>query len=212
MKAPLFDINAQKIGEITLPKSVFEAKINTQLVSQTIRVFLANKRSANAKVKDRGEVSGTTKKMWAQKGTGRARHGSAKAPQFVGGGKAHAPTGLENYSLKLNKKIRRAAIKSLLSQFAQDKHIIVVDKISKIEPKTKIASVFVNKLGKESAELAKSKNIGIITADSSASVKRAFGNIKSVNLLSLKSLNGYDLAKQRFLLITKKAVTSLVKL
>ncbi len=211
MKAQVYDITAKNIGEITLDPKVFGAKVNEKIISLAIRSFLANQRSAFAKTKTRSEIRGTTKKMWAQKGTGRARHSNAKAPQFVGGGVSHGPVGNQNYKILLTKSQKAIAQKSILSKFAAAKSILVIDKLNSIEPKTKIAWSLMDKLEKENELLAKSKKIGIITSASASNVKRAFGNIKDFNLLSTKSLNTYDLANQNFLIFTKKAIEVLTK-
>ena len=139
MKTQLYNLQAESIGEITLPKEVFGLEYKPQLISLALRVYRSNLRSSHAKVKDRGEVAGTTKKMWAQKGTGRARHGSAKAGIFVGGGSVHGPQGNQNYKLSLNKKVKKAAFNHLLSKFAQEKSIIVIDQFKQLPPKTKEA-------------------------------------------------------------------------
>ncbi len=99
----LFLISGEKAGKVTLPSEIFAAKINNQLMAQAVRVFLANQRKARAKTKTRGKVEGSGKKIWAQKGTGRARHGDRYAPIFVGGGISHGPTGKENFKLKMRK-------------------------------------------------------------------------------------------------------------
>ena len=132
MKVNLYDLSGKAIKEVTLPKAIFDTKVNDQLMAQSIRVYLNNQRAAHAKVKHRGEITGTTKKMYAQKGTGRARHSTAKAPQFVGGGSAHAPTGKQFPKLKMSQKLRPAALRSLLTKFAKNKAIILIDKISTI--------------------------------------------------------------------------------
>ena len=134
MKAQLYDINAKQIGEINLPSSVFGADISETLISNAVRASLSNKRTALAKTKHRGEVAGTTKKMWAQKGTGRARHGSAKAPIFVGGGSAHGPRGERNFDTKINTKTKKMAVNSILSKFAKNKSILVVEKLRLVSP------------------------------------------------------------------------------
>lgn len=209
IKAPLYNLNAEKIKEITLDKVIFESKINDKLVAQAIRVYLQNQRRAHAVVKHRGEVAGTTKKMYAQKGTGNARHSTAKAPQFVGGGSAHGPRGDQKSPLRFSQKMRQAALRSVLSKFAQNKSILVIDKLSSIEPKTKIASAFIGKLENQIESLANSRNIGIITSRSFDTVRRAFGNITDINLLSVKSINTYDLSRQNYLIITAAALKKL---
>jgi len=210
-KVALYNLQAEKIKEIVLPASFFTAKINDDLIAQSVRIYLNNQRRSHAVVKHRGEIAGTTKKMYPQKGTGQARHSTAKAPQFVGGGSAHGPRGNQNPPMRLTKKLRQAALKSVLSKFAQNKSILVVDKLSTIEPKTKSASAFIGKLEKQIESLANSRKIGIITSRPLDNVKRAFGNIPDVNLISIKSLNTYDLSRQNYLIFTLGALKQLTK-
>lgn len=211
MKTQIYNIEAQKVGEMTLPSSVFGVEVSNQLIAQAVRVYLANQRKSHALAKTRGQVSGTTKKVWAQKGTGRARHGSMKAPIFVGGGVTHGPTGNENYSLKLNKKVKKLALNSILSKFAENKRILVIDKFNSIEPKTKLAIKLLSGLRADNEVLSKSPKIGIITTKTLSNVKRSFNNISQVNLLTLKSLNVYDLSNQNFLIFSKQAIAKITK-
>jgi large subunit ribosomal protein L4 len=211
MKTTVYDINAQKLREIELPKSVFGAKTSEDAISLAIRVYLAHQRRSHAKVKTRSEVAGTTKKMWSQKGTGRARHGSAKAPIFVGGGVTHGPRGDRSYSLKINKKIKKIAITSVLSKFAQGKGLVLVDKLSTIAPKTKEAAKLVAGLMADNKVLSSSKKIGLITTRTLANPKRAFSNLPYIKLMPLTSLNVYDLSNQNFLILTPKVIQNLVK-
>ncbi|HQI13287.1 50S ribosomal protein L4 [Candidatus Shapirobacteria bacterium] len=211
MKANLYNLKGELVKEVTLPKDIFEAKINDTLISQAIRVYQNNQRKAHAVVKHRGEIAGTTKKMYAQKGTGNARHSTAKAPQFVGGGSAHGPRGNQFPKMKMSQRLRQSALNSLLSKFAKNKAIILVDKISTIEPKTKTALNFISKLEKDNQSLASAKKFAIITSRSHKSVKRAFGNLKRVNLLSVKSLNSYLLANNKYLILTEASVKKLRK-
>jgi len=211
MKASLYNLQAEKIKDITLDKDIFEYKINEKLIAQSVKIYLHNQRAAHAIAKHRGEVAGTTKKMYAQKGTGNARHSTAKAPQFVGGGSAHGPRGDQKSPQHFSQKLRQSALKSVLSKFAQNKAILVIEKLSNIEPKTKAAWSFVDKLEKQNELLANSRKIGIITSRSLDSVKRAFGNIPGFNIISAKSLNSYDLSKQNFLMFTATALKQLSK-
>ena len=142
MKTDLYNLKGEKIGDLTLPKSVFGAKINETLISQAIRVLLSRRRSAHAKTKHRGEVAGSTKKMWAQKGTGRARHSTAKAPQFVGGGSAHGPRGNRNFTLKLTKRMKVVALKSVLSKFAKEKRCWPLIKSAAFLPRLKLPKIW----------------------------------------------------------------------
>lgn len=209
IKAPLYNLKAEKISDITLPKGVFEVEYLPKIISQSVRIYLANRRSAFAKVKERGDVAGTTKKMWAQKGTGRARHSTAKVGIFVGGGSVHGPQGNQNYALVLNQKTKKLALNSLLSKFAKEKTILVVDDFKDLSPKTKSAWDFIDLLEKDNQTLAKSKKIGIITDVAASNVIRAFRNIAGFSLLSLNSLNTIDLSNQNFLIFSQKAIESL---
>lgn len=209
MKSEIYNIEAKKIGELTLAKSVFDTDYPSSLIAQAIRVFLFNQRSSYAKTKTRSEVAGTRKKVWSQKGTGNARHGNRTAPIFKGGGVALGPDGMQNYSLKMNKKMKKQALNAVLTKFAQDKKILVIDDFSKLEPKTKIGNKLITGLKGNDSVLSKSKKIGVITETTIDSVKRAFGNIKSVNLLTLNSLNVYDLSKQNYLIFSQQAIEKL---
>lgn len=211
MKAPIFNLQGENVGEMTLSAKVFDIKNKDELISNSIRIFQSNSRTAHSKVKDRGEVAGTTKKMWAQKGTGRARHSTSKIGIFVGGGSAHGPQGNQNYKLKLNKKVKKLAFNAILSKFAQNKSIIIIDQFKPLVPKTKEGSTFIKKLKKVNEVLSKSKKIAVITKSSQLNVKRAFNNIPNINPLSLSSINLYNLSNQNFLIISQKAVEKLNK-
>lgn len=208
MKAPIYNIQAEKIGDYSLPKSVFDVSVSNDLIAKSVRSYLANRRSAHAKVKERGEVSGTTKKIWAQKGTGRARHGSAKAGIFIGGGSVHGPQGNQKFAIKLNQKAKKLALKSLLTKFARDSKILIIDEFKDLPPKTKDAFKFIDLLEKSNQTLANSKKIGIITAETSSGVTRAFRNIPGFSLLSLNSLNVLNISSQNILIFSQKAIES----
>ena len=209
MKSEIYNIDAKKIGDLTLAKSVFDTQYSSSLISQAIRVYLFNQRSSFAKTKTRSEVAGTRKKVWPQKGTGNARHGNRTAPIFKGGGIALGPDGLQNYSLKMNKKMKKQALSAVLTKFAKDKKILIIDDFSKLEPKTKVGTKLITGLKDSDIVLSKSKKIGVITDKTVAPVKRAFGNIKSISLLTLDSLNVYDLSKQNYLIFSQQAIEKL---
>ena len=211
MKAKIYNIKAESIGEATLPKEVFEAKVSEKLITLAIRVYLANQRSAFAKAKTRSDVAGTRQKVWAQKGTGRARHGNKTAPIFVGGGAALGPDGMQNYKLNLSKKMKVVALNSVLTKFAQDKKIIIIDSFKELTPKTKEGIKLLTGLKASDEVLSKSSKVGIITNETLPNVKRAFGNLPKTNLLSLKSLNVYDLSNQNFLIFSQDTLDSLTK-
>ena len=179
MKTQIYNIKAEPIKELSLNKDIFDAKVSDHLIAQAIRVILANRRSSYAKTKTRSDVAGTRKKVWAQKGTGNARHGNRTAPIFKGGGVALGPDGMQNYSLKMNKKMKKQALNAVLTKFAKEKKIIIIDDFSKLEPKTKIGLKLITGLKAADSVLSKSKKIGVITDKTISPVKRAFGNINA---------------------------------
>ncbi len=147
-KVDLYTINGTKSGQIDLPKEIFAAKINEPLMTQAVRVYLSNQRQALARAQTRSEVNRTKAKWFRQKGTGRARHGARSAPIFVGGGKAHGPTGEQNYCLKMSKAMKKKALFSALTAKLKDKEIIIVKGMEKVEPKTKKMSEILQKFAK----------------------------------------------------------------
>jgi large subunit ribosomal protein L4 len=207
MKTQIYNLKAEKVDELTLPKEFFDVKVSTSLIAQSIRVVLANKRSSYAKTKTRSEVAGTRKKVWAQKGTGNARHGNRTAPIFRGGGSALGPDGKQNYNLKISKNMKRKALLGLLTNFAKEKRILIIDDFSKMEPKTKAAIKLISGLKTNDEVLSKSRKIGIIIGETIISVKRSFGNLKDISLFSMKSLNIYNLSKQNYLIFSRKSIS-----
>ena len=122
----IYNVKGQSAGKVRLPKEIFGAKINRILMAEAVRIYLGNQRRAKAKTKDRSEVRGSRRKIWRQKGTGRARHGDRYAPIFVGGGRAHGPTGQENFRAKLTKKMKKAALFSALTTKQKQGEVLVV--------------------------------------------------------------------------------------
>ena len=199
----LLTIRGTKSGTVTLPKEIFAVKVNPQLMAQAVRVYLANQRKAKAKTKTRGEVRGSRRKIWRQKGTGRARHGDLYAPIFVGGGRAHGPRGVENYQLKMSKKMKRAALFSALTSKLKDKEIFVVKDLEKIEPKTKkMAQILQKKLKIEGKVL-------IILPEVLDNVMRAARNIRGVSLAQASLLNTYQVLNGGKLLLMKESIDRL---
>lgn len=205
LRAEVFDTKGKVVEKISLPTEIFGVKINKPLLSQAVRVYLANQRLGTAKTKDRGEVNATTKKVWQQKGTGRARHGSKRAPIFVGGGVAFGPRP-RDYSLNLSKKMKMAALFSALSSKFKDKQIKLIMGLEKITPKTKAM-----------AEIMKSLNISgngkvlLITpkTDSVRNVLRAARNIEGVEIASSNMLNAYRVLDNKSILLMNTAVDSI---
>lgn len=204
LSAPMFDSKGVKAGSMSLPKEIFGAKINEPLMAQAVRVYLANQRQGNASTQTRGEVTGSTKKIYRQKGTGNARHGGKRAPIFVKGGVAHGPHP-KDYGLSLPKKMRKAALISALSLRAKDGEIKVLSGLSKMEPKTKnMANLF-----KKITEENKNKKILLVTSANPkdlGNVYRAGRNIENVQILSANLLNTYEVLKYKNLLFMKESI------
>ncbi|MFZ2153520.1 MAG: 50S ribosomal protein L4 [Microgenomates group bacterium] len=204
--APVYNLRAEKIEDMSLPKNVFGVKVNDSSIALAVRAYLANKRSARATVKERGDVAGTTKKMYAQKGTGQARHSTAKVGIFVGGGSVHGPQGTQNYTIKLNKKFKQSTLNQVLSKFAAAQKVLIVEDFSKLAPKTKEAWNFMELLEKNHSDLATSKKIGIIVPAGSNHVTRAFRNIPGFSIFTSSSLNVYQLSLQNTLIFAKDSI------
>ena len=145
MKVDVVHVAGEKLREIELPAEVFEAPINVDLMHQAYVRQMANARLGTHKTKSRGEVSGGGRKPWKQKGTGRARQGTIRAPQWVGGGRVHTPRP-RSYEKKMPRKMRLAALRSVLSVKAAELSVIVVDEFALVEPKTRFMSVALGKL------------------------------------------------------------------
>jgi large subunit ribosomal protein L4 len=193
MKLDVYDIKGKKLDkQVELPAAIFEAPINNDLMHQAFVRQMANGRIGTHSTKTRSEVSGGGRKPWRQKGTGNARQGSTRAPQWVGGGKVHTPKP-RDHSLDMPKKMRQAALRSALSAKAAEKEIVLVDGFGLAEPKTKLVADAVTKLaGEGTALLVLSQK-----DDNYNKVMRAGRNITAfkallANYINVRDLLGYD--------------------
>lgn len=199
-----FNIKGKIEEKIELPKEIFGAKVNNQLIAQAVRVYLANQRMGTASTKTRGEVHGSTRKIWRQKGTGRARHGSRKAPIFVGGGIVSGPKP-RDFSLKLPKKMKRLALFSALTSKFKKAEIKGITGFEKIEPKTKLMVNAMRNLGISD----KDKKVLLVTPSTKKefeNVYRAARNIKGVNILDANLLNAYEVFNNKLILLMKESL------
>ncbi len=203
LNASVFDTKGKVAGAVSLPAEIFNAKINDSLMSQAVRVYLANQRQGTVKTKNRGEVNKTTKKIYAQKGTGRARHGSKRAPIFVGGGLAFGPRP-RDLSLNLSKKMKTLALFSALSSKLKDREIKIVKGLETILPKTKLMAQVLENLGIESA----SRVLLIMPKKGAASgnVYRAAKNIERLEILNANTINAYKILDNKLVLLMRDAV------
>ena len=196
----VFNMEGKEVGTIELNDAVFGAPINEHLVHMSVVQHLANKRQGTQKAKTRSEVSGGGRKPWRQKGTGHARQGSIRAPQWKGGGVVFAPVP-RDYSFKLNKKEKRAALKSVLTSRVQDGKLIVVDDLKFDEIKTKKFKAVMDNL-KVSKAL-------VVLADNDEKVVLSARNIPAVKTAQVNTSNVYDILKGDTLVLTKDAVAKI---
>ncbi len=196
METTLYNQKGASAGKLTLPTSVFGVKWNADLVHQVAVAMMANKRSGTAHTKDRSEVSGGGKKPWAQKGTGRARHGSSRSPIWVGGGVTFGPRAEKDYSQKINKKMRTKALFTVLSKKMADGKVLFVDTLSLSEMKTKSAAVVVADLAKVSGfeKITSKKHTALLIAlpASDRALEKSFANLPGVTVGLAKDLNALD--------------------
>ena len=190
---------------MTVSDKIFGAKINQNLMAQAVRVYLANQRLANAQTNRRGDVKVTKAKVWRQKGTGRARHGSRNAPLFVGGGKAHGPTGTQNYTLKFPQKMKQLSLFSALTSKLKNKEIFVVDGLDKVKAKTQAFDKIFQKL------VSQPRKLLLMLDKTNPTIKRGSGNLEYLKLTLATSLNTYQVLNTRHLIFTKEAIKALEK-
>ena len=196
----VYNIEGKEVGTIDLSDAVFGVEVNEHLVHMAVVSQLANKRQGTQKAKTRSEVSGGGRKPWRQKGTGHARQGSIRAPQWTGGGVVFAPVP-RDYEVKMNKKERRAALKSALTSKVQDNKLVVVDSLALAEVKTKEMQKVLTNLKAEKAL--------VITADNDQNVILSARNIADVETATPATINTYDVMKHNTVVVTKDAVASI---
>ncbi|OGD53926.1 50S ribosomal protein L4 [Candidatus Beckwithbacteria bacterium RBG_13_35_6] len=204
----VLNTRGEKSGSINLPDEIFKVKINRLLMVQAVRVYLSNQRQSPAKAKTRGEVDASGRKIYRQKGTGRARHGDIKAPIFVKGGKAHGPSGKQNYKLKISKIMKKKALFSALSSKLKSKQILVVDGLAKVAPKTKEMVKIISNFNPPGGGLISNKKmkITIILPRVLDNVMRAARNIKGVNLKQANLLTTYEVVNGGDIILMKESI------
>ncbi|MFR9069057.1 MAG: 50S ribosomal protein L4 [Paraclostridium sp.] len=197
-KLNILNVNGQNVGEIELAEAIFGVEVNEHVLYEVVKNQLANKRQGTQSAKTRAEVRGGGRKPWKQKGTGRARQGSIRAVQWVGGGVAFAPKP-RDYRYTLPKKVRRLAMKSALSSKVQNNEIIVLDALTMEAPKTKeFAQILKN--------INASKKALVVTAEKDENVVKSARNIEGVQAATVNTINVYDILKYDTFVITTDAV------
>ncbi len=198
-KVAVYNQEGATVGEITLSDAVFGAEVNTGLLHDAVQSYLANQRQGTSDTKTRAEVSGGGRKPWKQKGTGRARAGSTRSPNWRHGGVAFGPHP-RDYSWSLNKKAKRVALRQALSAKVAAGDVIVLDSISIEVPKTKMVANMLAKLN------ASGKKAYIVTAEGDTNVYKSARNLPGVNSNAARNLNVYEVLYAGKLVLTKDAV------
>ena len=196
----VYNMEGNEVGTMELNDAVFGVEVNEHLVHLAVVRQLANKRQGTQKAKTRSEVRGGGRKPWRQKGTGHARQGSIRAAQWTGGGIIFAPTP-RDYEVKMNKKERRAALKSALTSKVQDNKLVVVDSLTLAEAKTKEMQKVLTNLKADKAL--------VITAADDQNVAISARNIADVQTATVNTMNVYDVMKHNTVVVTKDAVASI---
>lgn len=196
----VYNMQGEEAGTMELNDAVFQAKINVPLMHQAVVLNQASERRGTHESKTRGEVSGSTKKPWRQKGTGRARVGTKRNPVWTGGGAAFGPH-MREYGFKMPKKMRRAALRSALSAKLADNEIIIFDELAMEAPKTKEMATLLNKV--------EALNSIVVLADFDENVMKSLRNIAGVKVTDTAGINVYNILAQRKLVMTKAAVAKI---
>ena len=196
----VYNMEGKEVGTMELNDAVFGVEVNDHLVHMAVVNQLANNRQGTQKAKTRSEVSGGGRKPWRQKGTGHARQGSTRAPQWTGGGVVFAPVP-RDYSFKMNKKEKRAALKSALTSRVEEKKFIVIDEISFADMKTKNMANMLKNL-----EVSKAL---VVLEDGNTNAEVSARNIADVKTAKTNTINVYDILKYNTVIATKAAVASI---
>ena len=196
----VYNMQGKEVDKIELNDSIFGVEVNEHLVHMAVVAQLANKRQGTQKAKNRSEVSGGGRKPWRQKGTGHARQGSIRAPQWKGGGVVFAPAP-RDYSIRLNKKEKRAALKSALTSRVEDQKLVVLDELKLDEVKTKNFIAVLKALNLDKALF--------VLDDNDKNVILSARNIPDVKTAQVNELNVYDVLKYNTVVLTKKAVSDI---
>ena len=196
----VYNMEGNEVGKMDLNDAVFGVEVNEHLVHMAVVAQLANNRQGTQKAKTRSEVSGGGRKPWRQKGTGHARQGSTRAPQWTGGGIVFAPTP-RDYTIRLNKKEKRAALKSALTSRVLENKFIVVDELKLDEIKTKKFQTILNNL--------KVNKALVVVGEDSENIVKSAKNIPSVKTAYVNTINVYDILKYNTVVATKAAVANI---
>jgi len=209
MKAPIYNQNAEKVGEVDLNPQIFEVKASKHLLAEAVRVHMNNSRQGTSHTKTRGEVSGGGKKPWKQKGTGRARAGSTRSPIWRHGGVTFGPRANQNWELKINKKAKTKALFMTLSDKVTSNKFLIIDSIALSQPKTKEFSKVLAAFKKSFKDMGK-KNLFMLPKND-ANLVRASRNIPAFTTIFANSLNLVDVLKADTIMVMKDSLPVIEK-
>lgn len=200
MKAKLYNKKGEKTGDITLPESIFNVKVNPDLIYQVVRSQMSIRRQNSAHTKDRSEVRGGGRKPWRQKGTGRARHGSRRSPIWTGGGVTFGPRNERNYKKKINKKMRRKALFMVLTAKREKDLLFFVSDLGVSEPKTKNMTNILSKFPVEKGSTL------IVLPEMDRNAILATRNLENVDTVQAKDISPLSLLSYKYLVLPEKSV------
>lgn len=201
----IYNQEGKSVGEMNLSEAMFAVKANPAFVHEIVLALQANKRHSIANTKTKGEVRGGGKKPWKQKGTGRARQGSTRSPNWVGGGIVFGPSSERNFHVKINKKAKRQALLMAISDKLAEKKLLVVDEIKAATPKTKVVALMMTKLPVE-------KTVLLITHGSQPGLMRMVRNLQNVKMVGVNAVGLLDVLAYRSVVFTKDAIPAFEKL
>ncbi len=204
--APSFDLTGKRKGSVSLPQELFGGKINEQLMTQAVRVYLANQRQGTASTKTRSEVTGSRRKVWRQKGTGRARHGSITGPIFVGGGIVHGPKP-RDFGLKMPKKMKLQALVSALTEKSSENMVYILD--GKLSGKSKEFATIVKTV--VASDKKKKPSILFVRNNEDKQALLASRNVEKIVTVTGSDINTYGVMRSSAILISKDAIEEMKK-
>ncbi len=196
-KVPVYNVNKEQVGEVELDERIFAAPVRPDLMHQVVRMYLAGQRQGTHDTKGRSEVRGGGRKPWRQKGTGRARQGSTRSPQWKGGGVVFGPTP-RSHKFSVPRKVRRAALYSALSSKVDDGRVVVLDKLDLPEAKTKHVAALMKRF-----ELGRAL---IVDAEVVEAASRSARNLQGIKYVAANGVNVYDLLRYETLVLTQDAI------
>ncbi|HVV38856.1 MAG TPA: 50S ribosomal protein L4 [Candidatus Paceibacterota bacterium] len=201
METTIYNKQGKESGKITLPENIFGLPWNADLVHLVVTAMRANARGNVAHTKDRGEVRGGGRKPWAQKGTGRARHGSSRSPIWKGGGVTHGPRNEKIFGLKANRQARQKALLVALSRKFKDGEVLFIDSLEMETPKTAAAKVMLSALGKNFSGLSKTKNAALIAIPAAhAATQKSFQNFGNIEVAEVRNLNPLSVLSSKYVI------------